>query len=94
MAASEGGSGMNIVRTAGIVLGVALAGAANAQNASPPVAIQVVPMDRTACVYSGKVFSEGAYICVAKGTYQTCSAGKWTTAASAQCDAVALRPPE
>jgi hypothetical protein len=85
---------MDILRMGVIGLGIALAGAANAQNASPPVTVQVVPMDRNACVYSGKVFSEGAYICVAKGAYQTCTAGKWSTATSAQCEGIALKPPE
>jgi hypothetical protein len=86
---------MRMMRMAAIVLGLGTAGAANAQNASPPVTVQVVPMDRNACVYSGKVFSEGAYICVAKGTNQTCTGGKWTTAASSgQCDGITLKPPE
>jgi len=85
---------MDIVRIGGIALCLALAGAANAQNASPPVTVQVVLMDRNACVYSGKVFSEGAYICVAKGTYQTCAGGKWTTANSGQCEGIVLKPPE
>src|SRR5262245_5914973 len=75
--------GVTMVRMIAVTVAIGLAGAAYAQRIPVPI-----PPD--GCVWSGRVFSNGAYICVAKGTSQTCDNGKWTktdTTALAQCEA-------
>ncbi len=66
-------------------LGLLVSEMALAQTIAPEVSINLPPTTFKTegyCVYNGKIFSNGATICVGKGFQQACSAGKWNPPAS------------
>jgi hypothetical protein len=72
-------------------LGLLVPDMALAQALTPEVSVSLPPATFKTegyCVYNGKIFSNGATICVGKGYLQLCSVGKWNPPASQIGDAL------